>query len=255
MAIGEELPDPSSFGELKTMLAQVISRGRDRTRDLNILGVFINAAEQYICTELGGNCEFLEHTETITIEGGTGEYTFAPQVRDIISLRDESYPQSLRWVDRQKWNAYIANPRSTTGTPYIWTRFGYVRRTNEESPDRPYGQLKIETWPVVTEDSELQADELLRPGHMVLDGDMPVIPISWHAGLLHVAAWHAASMDVGSKAFQEHERLAGIWLRSMKMESIRNMAGTQRFVTREEHERNRSTGTLIPPTRAAQLGW
>lgn len=252
MALAER-SEPLSFGNLKDLTFEIVNRGRDGGQSEDIKGHCVNAAEQYICTELGGDCPFLNTVEEIIVPASTGEYTFSEQVRDVRTIRDETNRRTIAYVIRERWNAYIGDPEATTGPPIAWTKKEYIRRTNAESPNEPYGRLTAEFWPMPTDDHTLFVDEMLRPGHMVYDGDLPVLPTQWHQGLVHLAAVYGSTQDVGSKAYQENSRLADMWIRAMRRETQREMAGSQHFVTREEYERRRSGSRVGPPTRLGQL--
>ena len=249
-----EVQDPLSFGDLKTDLADMLERGRDSTLSDRILGRAVNAAEQHICNELGGYAKFLQDTETITIPANETEYTFRTQVKDVISLRDTANLWKLAYVDREMFNNSIVSASFSTGDPLYWTKFGYERRSNQESPQQQYGQFKIELTPQTTGDKTLEADEILRAGYMVDDEDMPVVPSEYHWDLLEVAASHLSPRVVGQKAFSEFRELAARAVERIRRAEIRDLAGNQRIVPREAYERaSGRNSTVTPPTRFAQL--
>ena len=249
-----EIQDPLSFGDLKDTVKNVVDRGRDSTLDDTIVGTFVNGAEQYICNELGGNARFLEDTEAITLTSGSPDYTFRTQVDQVISLVDKSNVWKLEYVERERFNAFVVDASFTTGSSLYWTRFGYERRTNQESPQQQYGAVKIQDTPQPTSDVTLYADEILRAGYMVDDEDMPVLPSQYHFALVEVAAWFASARDVGSKAFREHQMLAQIHLQNIKRAEIRKMSGNDVMLPREKYERLAGgKATITPPTRFAQL--
>lgn len=249
----EPLQDPLSFGELKTLLGQMIGRGgRDSAMADSLRGHLINAAEQYVNEELSSSAYWLEATGTLTIPANTSVVTADQNVRDIVNIRDEGNVRALQYMDREAWNKYITDATDVTGPPLAWTKHGYSRRDNTETPDEPYGQLQVAIWPVPTGETVVQTDVMLRAGHMVDDSDLPILPISMHWGLLQVACWFAGPYDVGNKAFAQHERLAGVWMATMRRGAVRNMAGSPRLVPGEEHRRGAAV-SLTPPTRAAQL--
>ncbi len=249
-----EVQDPISFGDIKAAVKNMTDRGRDSTLDDTIVGQAINGAEQFICLELGGNAKFLEDTESITIPANTTGYTFRASVKDIISIRDEGNVWKVQEIDRERWNSYVVDPAFHTGSALFWTRFGFTRRTNEESPAQQYGQLKIEVTPAPTSETTLVVDEILRPGFMVDDEDMPVLPAEYHWGLQEWSAYFLGPRDIGRKSFEQHERLANLWLTSIRRSEIRNLAGNQRFIPREGHDRLAGSNAAIsPPTRLGQL--
>lgn len=249
-----EVQDPISFGDLKIDLKDMIDRGRDSTINDRILGRVLNGAEQFICNRLGGFAKFLEDTEEITLTGGSTTYTFRPSVKKVISIRDENNVWRLEWIDRERFNAYLVNPAFQTGSPLFWTDFGFVRRTNAESPQQQYGQLKIEVSPQPASDTTAFVDEILRAGFMVDDTDFPVMPAEYHWGLLNVAAWMLGPRDVGNKAYTQFREVAREWLENIMRGEIRNLAGNQRIVPREDFERRSGANpSITPPTRFNQL--
>lgn len=249
-----EAQDPLSFGDLKTAVKNTVDRGRDSTLDDTIVGQAINGAEQFICAELGGSARFLEDTIEITLSSGSSDFTFPVNVDQIISLVDKENVWKLEWLDRERWNAFVVNAGFSTGTSLYWTRFGYVRRTNTESPNDQYGALKIQVTPQPTGDVSLFADVILRPGTMVDDNDFPVLPIQYQWGLQTFGAYFLGPRDIGQKTFTQNERLAQQWLAAMKRGEIRQLSGNQRLMPREEYERLAGQqSTITPPTRFAQL--
>lgn len=249
----DERPNPFTFGELKTRLGQVVDRGRDSAMDDAQLGQYINDAEQWICIEVGNSAYWLEKTDSINLVSGENTVNLPLQVARVISVREESEYRALVWMDRQRYLAYIVNPTVTTGSPLYWTTFEPTRRENVESPSQPYGQLQMHLWPTADNDHTLQYDAVVRPGDMVDDSDMPIIPIQYHRGLLETAAWFAGAYDVGNKTFAQHEKLASIWIASIKRDCIRHLAGNQRMIPREEYERRMARPITAPPTRIGQL--
>lgn len=249
----EERQRPLTFGTLKSLLGQLIARGRDPVLDTDLAGHYVNAAEMFVCTEVGVNAYWLEITDSLTATANNSIITLDPQIANIVSLRDEANIQPLSYLDRQRWNDYITTPSETTGIPLFWTKHGYVRRDNTESPTQHYGQLQIGVWPVPTGDTTLRGDFLLRPGHMVNDDDVPVLPLSLHWGLLQIAAWQAGAYDVGSKSYAQHKELAASWLATIKRDAVRHPGGNVRMIPRDDHSRRRMTAVITPPTRLGQL--
>jgi hypothetical protein len=250
---------PTSFAQLKVQLGHAIDRGGDSQLDDTLKGQLLNAAEQHICAELGGYAYFLEATGEIVLPIGqsptaeeNGVLVLSSQVANVISFRDEANRRQLEKVDRERWNAFITDPTATTGPPLAWCQFGYIRRTNAESPGMPYGQIKIRFWPVPSADHTLNYDYILKPGAMQYDDDYPVIPISFHFVLLEVASWFAGAYDIGNAAMQKHMQLAQVLMATLRRDAIRmkSMPGNVGFIPGEVHARN--AGPAFP-TRANQL--
>ncbi len=250
---------PTSFAQLKVMLGHAIDRGGDSQLDDTLKGQLLNAAEQYICSELGGDAYFLEATSEIVLPIGQsptaeadGVLVLSAQVANVLSFRDESNLRPLGKVDRERWNSFITAPGATTGPARAWCQFGYIRRTNAESPGMPYGQIKIRFWPIPSADQTLNYDYILKPGAMQYDDDYPVIPISFHFALVEVASWFAGAYDIGATAMQKHQQLAGVLMTGLRRDAIRMkaMTGNTGFIPGEVHARN--AGSAFP-TRANQL--
>ena len=249
-----EAQEPLSFGNLKTIVKNMVDRGRDSTLDDTLVGQAINGAEQYICAELGGHARFLEDTMEVELTAGSADYTFPVNVEQVVSLVDRSNVWKLKWVDRERFNAYIVDASFSQGQPIYWTQFGYVRRTNVESPDDQYGALKIQVAPQPTSSMSLYADVILRPGTMIEDTDFPVMPIQYQWGLQTWAACFLGPRDIGQKSFAQNERLATRWLSTIIRGENRKLSGNQKMVAREEHERLAGqSASISPPTRFGQL--
>jgi len=252
--MASEAQDPLSFGDLKTAVKNTVDRGRDSTLDDTIVGQAINGAEQFICAELGGSARFLADTIEVELTGGSPDYTFPVNVDQVISLVDKANVWKLEWLDRERFNAFVVDASYNKGQSLYWTQFGYVRRTNQESPNDQYGALKIQVTPQPTSSVSLWADVMLRPGTMVDDEDFPVVPIQYQWGLQTWSAYFLGPRDIGQKAFQQNERLARQWLDTIKRGEIRMLSGNQRMLPREEYERLAGQkSTITPPTRFAQL--
>lgn len=249
-----ESQEPLSFGQLKTAVKNMVDRGRDSTLDDTLVGQAINGAEQYICDYLGGNARFLADTEAITLTAGSPDYTFRVQVDQVISLVDRSNVWKLKWIDRERFNAYVVDASFSQGQAIYWTQFGYERRTNAESPDQQYGALKIQVTPEPTSAVTLYADEILRPGTMIFDTDYPVVPIQYQWGLQAWSSYFLGPRDVGRKSFEQNARVAQQWLDNINRAEIRKLSGNQKMVAREEHERLAGqSASISPPTRFGQL--
>ena len=246
-----EVLSPMNFGTIKGLVRQILDRGGDSTTSDTLAGVWVNAAEKFICSEIG-QPSFLQYSDSFTLAGGDGTETLPVNVKDVTSIYDKSNLHKLTYVSREIWNAYVVDPTNGTGIPGAWTKSGYTRRTNTESPSREYGQLEITVWPCPSSSITLNYDCALRPGCMVLDSDMPVIPIEYHYGLIQVALMNAGPYDIGVKAFQQNSQLAMRWLRSAIRSERREVQGNQRFMHVAEWNRRRGT-RANPLTRYAQL--
>ena len=248
-----EQQDPHNFASLKAYLKEIISRGGDSDMDDDLAGVYVNAAEKFLVDEIG-MAPFLNVSDTLTLPGGDSEYTMDLNIRDVYSFRDESNLRPLAFIERNLWNLTVtAADSGGGGQPSIWTKFDYARRTNVGSPAQPYGAIKVHFYPAPGSDTVLQYDAQLKAGCMVLDSDFPVVPIEYHFGLIEIAALHAGAYDFGSKAFQQHERLAMKWVRNAVRAERRSIQGNPRLMAREEVNRIARANTN-PLTRMRQLG-
>ncbi len=246
-----ELQSPSDFLTLQTDFLAIIDRGGDSSMGNSLAGKYLNAAEQLICSRIGAP-HFLEYSDTITCTANSPDLTFPVNVKDVTMMFDKANMGQLTFIDAQKWNAYIVDPTNSTGEPVSWTKWGYSRRTNAESPSQPYGAMKAKVWPTPTSATVLDYDCVLRPGFMISDSDHPVVPSEWHFALIQVAIMIAGPRDVGVRTFQEYSRMAEIWLREIVRSERRDLSGNIRFTPREEHIA-KSRRKATPLTRMNQL--
>lgn len=251
MADTVEIQSPFNFSDLKSDFLAIIDRGGDSSMDSSLAGKYLNAAEQYICSRIGAP-KFLEHSDTIDTTADSPELIFPVNVKDVVKLMDKTNMHALSYYDAQKWNDYIVDPTNSSGIPLAWTKWGYVRRTNAESPSQPYGAMKVKLWPTPTEVLTLDYDCILRPGSMVSDSDFPVIPMEWHFGLIQVAIMIAGPRDVGVRTFREYAEMAERWLREIIRADRRDLAGNPRLTPGEEHRR-KSRKSATPLSRFNQL--
>lgn len=245
--------NPMTLGELRSQLSAIVDRGRDSKLNDTLLDFTINEAEQWICLELGGNAYWLEREGTITIAAGEETTTVAQNVRDIINIRDEANDRELGYLTADEYSRRIVTSADRRGPPLIWCKFGFVRRENTESPSQSYGQRQIRVSPVPSSDTELQTDEIVEPGQMAADGDVSVLPISMHSGLLRVAAWKHTAFDTSTKNAQMHREQAMAWMATLKRVVNRDIAGNLHIIPGEEHRRW-AAASLLPPMRRSQLG-
>lgn len=248
----EQLIPLGDFGSLKTLLRKIVNRGGDDgLLDDTLAGQFLNSAEQYIVA-FCGKPYWLEYSSTIDSTAGSEDITMPVGIGDVINIWDADNKRPLNWIPKAKWDVYIVTPSNSTGSPLSWTKWGYDRRDNAGSPASPYGAMKIKIWPVPSAATTLTYTAMLRPGSMILDTDHPCIPMQFHMGLVHVAAWQSGTFDIGSKAFMDHERIAKHWLAEIRRDNVRNLSGNERMTPAEEHGlRTRTRAT--PLTRLAAL--
>jgi len=228
-----EQQSPHSFSSLKAYLKEIISRGGDSDFDDGLAGLYINAAEKQLIDEIGV-APFLRISDSLIIPAGTSEVTMDINITDVSSFRNNSEARPLRYVERERWNEEIVDATSESGgNPDCWTKYGYSRRTNTGSPSQPYGALKVHFYPAPGSDFTVQYDAVLAAGCMVEEDDFPVVPIRYHFGLIELAAHLAGAYGLGSKAFEQHERIAMRWIRNAVVAERRSLPGNQRFVPGE----------------------
>lgn len=253
MANEVEVLKPMNFGTIKDLVGQVKDRGGDSSTSDTLRGVWVNAAEKFVCSEIGAP-HFLEYTDTIVASSGSNDLTFPVNVKEVVSLYDKSNLHALVLLERAKWDSYIVDPSKTTGLPAVWTKWGYSRRANTESPAQEYGQFQVSVWPTPSSDTTLSYTCILRPGCMVHDSDFPVVPIEYHYGLVQLALMMAGPHDIGVKAYAQNRELAMMWLRTAIRADRRNMSGNDQMVHVASHSRrNRSRDVYL--TRRGQLGY
>uniref|UniRef100_A0A6M3IT43 Uncharacterized protein n=1 Tax=viral metagenome TaxID=1070528 RepID=A0A6M3IT43_9ZZZZ len=253
MANVTELQYGKSFSELKALVVKIVDRGGDSVIDTSLAGDYVNFAEQYISGEVGAPY-WLGEDQSLTVPASTSEVTMEANVEDVQSIRDEENNRFLSYMDRDRFDAFIVNHSDTSGTPLRWTKYGYNRRTNVESPATAMGGIKLQFWPVPSSATTLKATVQLIPGMMVNDSDYPAMPPQWHMAIVEWAAHFAGAYDIGSKAYREHFQLAMRWLLTIKRRQWRNLAGNQRFIGREEYmRRHGGSAPIAPPTRLSQL--
>jgi len=246
-----EIQDPMTLGELKEDLKEMFDRGGDSSLDDRLAGRLLNAAEVFIVNFIGAP-KCLEHTDTIVTTASDKDLTFPVNVEDITNIWDDDNIRQLDFIEKRDWSAFITRPEYSSGSPYAWTKWGFVRRTNQESPSEPFGALQVQIWPVPTTAYTLNYDCILRPGYMNNDSDFPVLPIDYHWGILQVALMNAGQYDIGVGEQKRHERMAMMWLNEMRRKERRDLAGDLRFIGRDEFSR-RQRRRGVPLTRRAQL--
>ena len=242
---------PLNFGTLKSTVKSILDRGGDSATSDTLAGMWVNAAEKFICSEIGAP-HFLQYEDSFTLAASDNTETLPVNVKEVTSVYDKANLHQLVYVAKEKWNAFITDATNGTGTPGAWTKWGYTRRTNTESPSAEYGQLQLAVWPTPRSSVTLSYDCILRPGCMVFDSDMPVVPIEYHYGLIQMALMNAGPYDIGVKAFQQNSQLAMMWLRSIIRSERREMQGNQKFIHVAEWRR-RAGARANPLTRYDQL--
>ena len=154
------------------------------------IGAFVSTTEITLSTNYAGDTG-----SGLTYKIYQDEYSLASDVEDVLSLRQENYPQRLEKRDIEYMDKYYPQ-RTSFGYPSMYSPVGY---------DSTY-YMKIAVYPIPNQARNIYYRYKKRVTEMSADSDTPIIPLRYRWVLFRGAVLSAAeSLDMPDIA-REYER-------------------------------------------------
>lgn len=182
-----------NFLELRVALRRSVKRPDENDVPEDDLGAYINEGYR----DLAGRYQYHQTRNrcTFTTVAGEAKYQLPPDLASVLRLRDNTHGRKLqRAGDRLVADARV--PKFN-----FWPRF-YVRY-------RHYVEL------VPTPDADGYVIEVFYiqvPSLLQVDGDVPVLPDTWHRGIILRARWHYFVDKGDSAQATEALNLFSVWV-------------------------------------------
>jgi len=155
-----------------------------------VISAFVSTTEITLSTNYAGDTG-----SGLTYKIYQDEYSLASDVEDVLSLRQENYPQRLEKRDIEYMDKYYPQ-RTSFGYPSMYSPVGY---------DSTY-YMKIAVYPIPNQARNIYYRYKKRVTEMSNDADTPIIPLRYRWVLFRGAVLSAAeSLDMPDIA-REYER-------------------------------------------------